>query len=384
MGQSHDGLVHGLPRRRPRPTPRARIAHRSNALALHGSRRQGPRRGEHDERAGAIANAVADALGRDDVELPLTAPRVWELLRLERVKPPPFDYARPETLEEALAELERGGEDAKPLAGGQSLVPLLNMRLARPSRARRPQPRRASTRSRANGALRRRRDGAPARDAETCRSSREALPHVGHVVTRNSGTVGGSIAHADPAAELPCASSRSAARSWSRAPAGAARSPPSEFFLAPFTTALEPGELVVETRLAAARPGRLRVRGARAAARRLRAVDGARAARVDGATCARRSRSAPWSTAAGWSVDCPPAPATRPRREAAAAARLVDPRHERVPPPRDAGARRARRPSGRSRGRRDRDRAHRERAASSARPSSRGCCSRTSCAIRSA
>ena len=76
----------------------------------------------------ALANAVADALGIDELELPLTPPRVWELL--QRMKPPPFRYERPETVEEAAALLAEHGDEAKVLAGGQSLVPVLNFRLA--------------------------------------------------------------------------------------------------------------------------------------------------------------------------------------------------------------------------------------------------------------
>ena len=78
----------------------------------------------------AIANAVADAIGVDGLELPLTPPRVWELLAM---KPPPFRYLRPETLEEAASLLAEHGDEAKVLAGGQSLVPILNFRLIRPT-----------------------------------------------------------------------------------------------------------------------------------------------------------------------------------------------------------------------------------------------------------
>ena len=163
------------------------------------------------------------------------------------MKPPPFDYVRPETLEEALAELGRGGEDAKPLAGGQSLVPLLNMRLARPSLLvdlNRVAGLDAVTRE--NGSVR---IGATVRQAgmPDLPLVREALPHVGHVATRNRGTVGGSVAHADPSAELAVAlvalggtvvvESRA-----SRRAIGAA-----DFFTGTFETALEPGELLVET-----------------------------------------------------------------------------------------------------------------------------------------
>ena len=124
------GTLHGLPLPAAADLPPLRIGHRGDPVAVHAARRQGARRGQHDEPPAAIANAVADALGRDDVELPLTPARVWELAA---VKPPPFEYRRAASVDEALALLEDGGADAKVLAGGQSLVPLLNMRLARPA-----------------------------------------------------------------------------------------------------------------------------------------------------------------------------------------------------------------------------------------------------------
>ena len=119
------------------------------------------------------------------------------------MKPAPFDYIRPETLDEALAELARGGEDAKPLAGGQSLVPLLNMRLLRPSLL--------VDLNRVTGLDEIHAEDGIVRVGATVRQAslrgiplvEEALPHVGHHVTRNRGTVGGSIAHADAAGELP-------------------------------------------------------------------------------------------------------------------------------------------------------------------------------------
>ncbi len=121
------------------------------------------------------------------------------------MKPPAFDYVRAESLAEALAALAEGGPDAKPIAGGQSLVPALNLRLVRPSLL--VDLNRAGLDGvSANGMLR---VGATTRQAALSRDDRvhplvrSALPFVGHFVTRNRGTVGGSIAHADGAAELP-------------------------------------------------------------------------------------------------------------------------------------------------------------------------------------
>jgi 2-furoyl-CoA dehydrogenase FAD binding subunit len=168
------------------------------------------------------------------------------------VKPVAFRYERPGSVEEA-AGLLREHEDAKVLAGGQSLVPMLNMRLARPSLLVDVNRLPLGEVSRKNGSWR---VGAIVRQADPRLAEipllAEALPYVGHFVTRNRGTVGGSIAHADAAAELPLclvALGGSVVTSSGRA------IPAAEFFVTHFTTALEPGELVVETLWPAAQPG---------------------------------------------------------------------------------------------------------------------------------
>jgi len=121
------------------------------------------------------------------------------------MKPAAFEYVAAHSLEEALAALQDGGEDAKPIAGGQSLVPALNMRLVRPTLL--VDLNRAGLDSiEANGVVRigaTVRQAALEHDPRTHPLLREALPHVGHFVTRNRGTVGGSVAHADGAAEIP-------------------------------------------------------------------------------------------------------------------------------------------------------------------------------------
>jgi carbon-monoxide dehydrogenase medium subunit len=163
------------------------------------------------------------------------------------VKPAPFDYFRPTSVEEAVALLAEH-EDAKPLAGGQSLVPMLNFRLARPTAVvdLGAIDELAGIRVE-NGGLR---VGAMTRQWDLEHSPeafpvlREALAHVGHTATRCRGTVGGSLVHADPTAELPvCALALGAELVTSRRVI-----PAEEFFLAVFTTALEPGELLVEVR----------------------------------------------------------------------------------------------------------------------------------------
>jgi CO/xanthine dehydrogenase FAD-binding subunit len=173
------------------------------------------------------------------------------------MKPAPFRYARSSSVDEALALLAEEGEEAKVLAGGQSLVPLLNMRMARPSTL--VDVNRIEELDRVaqeDGVLR---VGAIVRQnaLELLRVPllAECLPHVGHFVTRNRGTLGGSIAHADASAELPLAlaalggSVVVASRRGVRTLAG------DEFFVTHFTTALAPDELLVETRWPTAAPG---------------------------------------------------------------------------------------------------------------------------------
>lgn len=166
------------------------------------------------------------------------------------MKPPPFEYVRATSVDEALAALAEGGEDAKPIAGGQSLVPALNMRLVRPSLL--VDVNHAGLEGvSANGDLRigaTTRQAALAHDERVHPLVRQALPFVGHFVTRNRGTVGGSIAHADGAAELPLCLVALDGVVEAEGPGGRREVPAEEFFVTHFQTALEPGELLVETR----------------------------------------------------------------------------------------------------------------------------------------
>jgi carbon-monoxide dehydrogenase medium subunit/2-furoyl-CoA dehydrogenase FAD binding subunit len=170
------------------------------------------------------------------------------------VKPPQFEYRRPETLDEALALLREHGDEAKVLAGGQSLVPVLNMRLLRPGLV--VDVNRLAGLDRieaANGDVR---VGALVRQRALEESPltpqrlplvAEALPHVGHVVTRNRGTVGGSIVHADAAAELPLCLTVLGGAVMARSAEGTREVAADDFFITHFTSALAPGELVIET-----------------------------------------------------------------------------------------------------------------------------------------
>jgi CO/xanthine dehydrogenase FAD-binding subunit/aerobic-type carbon monoxide dehydrogenase small subunit (CoxS/CutS family) len=176
------------------------------------------------------------------------------------VKPPGFRYERPDTLAEALALLAEYGDDARPLAGGQSLVPMLNLRLASPAvvvdvngvpglDAVTAEDGRLTV-----GALTRQRtlEGSPA--AAAFGALADGLPLVGHVATRNRGTVGGSIAHADPAAELPLALLALGGSVVADGPAGRREIAAEALFEGFLTTTLQPDELVTDVRFPIPRP----------------------------------------------------------------------------------------------------------------------------------
>jgi carbon-monoxide dehydrogenase medium subunit len=170
------------------------------------------------------------------------------------VKPAPFAYRSAETVEEAVAALAELGEDARVLAGGQSLVPMLNLRLARPSALVDVGRVAALSGISVNGALRL---GATTRQADALRSGLvaeraplliEALRHVGHPATRSRGTVGGSIAHADPAAELPAVLLALDGEAIVVSSGGERVIPAASLFVGPFATTLAEGELLTAVR----------------------------------------------------------------------------------------------------------------------------------------
>jgi len=164
------------------------------------------------------------------------------------VKPAAFAYERPESLDDAVAAL--GAEGAKVLAGGQSLVPALNMRVVRPellvdiNRVVEIDNVAETDGVLAVGALVRQADPRLRRHPLLA----QALPHVGHYVTRNRGTVCGSLAHADAAAELPLCLVLCGGRVVAASARGRREIAAAELFLGPYTTTLEPDELVVESR----------------------------------------------------------------------------------------------------------------------------------------
>lgn len=179
------------------------------------------------------------------------------------MKPAPFHYDDPETIEEALAILDSEPDDTFVLAGGQSLIPMLNLRLARPARLvdinRVVELDHIHERDGALyiGALTRQRalERSPLVAARTPMLA-EAISHVGHTAIRTRGTIGGSLAHADPAAELPVACVALGAVVHVRSAARGSRAIPArELFLTHFTTALEPDELLCTVEVPGDPPG---------------------------------------------------------------------------------------------------------------------------------
>jgi len=173
------------------------------------------------------------------------------------MKPPPFAYAAPDTLEEAVGLLTEHAEaEPRVLAGGQSLIPLMNFRLAKPGYL-------VDLRNVAGlSGIRRDGDvlviGAMTRMAEVERSPEvavaaplvtEAVGQVAHAPVRNCGTVGGSLAHADPAAELPAVALALDADLVAAGPGGTRVIPAAEFFTGPYSTALAADEILTEIRL---------------------------------------------------------------------------------------------------------------------------------------
>ena len=178
------------------------------------------------------------------------------------MKPAPFAYHRPDSVEGALALLAEHGYDAKLLAGGQSLVPAMNFRLAAPAVLidlnRIPGLDaivQAEGGVRIGAMVRQRAAERSALLAERAPLIAETLPWVAHAQIRNRGTMGGSIAHADPAAELPAVMLALRARLHLRGPGGMRTVAADDFFTGLFGTTLEPEEMLVEIEIPTATPG---------------------------------------------------------------------------------------------------------------------------------
>ena len=178
------------------------------------------------------------------------------------MKPPRFDYHAPATVDEAVGLLARYGGDAKILAGGQSLMPMLNFRLARPdalvdvNRIAALAYIREDNGTIAFGAMTRQRtiEFSPVVAAKLP-LLREATRWVGHLPIRSRGTIGGSIAHADPSAEYPAVLTALAGEVIVQGPRGRRSVKAGDLFETYLTTTLAPEELVVEVRLPAMAAG---------------------------------------------------------------------------------------------------------------------------------
>jgi carbon-monoxide dehydrogenase medium subunit len=177
--------------------------------------------------------------------------------RVEAMKPAPFDYCCPDSVDEALEVLSTRAGEAKVMAGGQSLVPMLNFRVVRPelivdvSRLLELE----YVRERADGGLT---IGALTRHRVLETSPLvvrrfpvipETMKHVAHLAIRNRGTIGGSLSHADPAAELPMLVRLLDATIVARSTRGERSIPAADFFVGPLTSALREDELVVRIEL---------------------------------------------------------------------------------------------------------------------------------------
>jgi carbon-monoxide dehydrogenase medium subunit len=172
------------------------------------------------------------------------------------VKPPRFTYHDPTTVAETTALLAQHGDDAKLLAGGQSLMPMLNFRLVRPGHV--VDINRVADLDHVSAAAGGLRLGAMVRQRaierstvirERCPLLSEAIVQVGHPQIRNRGTIGGSLVHADPAAELPGVMVALEARLVLERATGRRTLNAFEFFRAMLTTAIEPDEMLVEVQV---------------------------------------------------------------------------------------------------------------------------------------
>lgn len=174
------------------------------------------------------------------------------------MKLPAFDYATPETVEEAVALLAAGGGNARPISGGQTLLPILAFRMAAPAQlvdlrklkgldgiSITPQGTTLGARVRWCDIE----ESAALKAAQPLLA--EAITHVAHYQVRKRGTVGGSLAHCDPAAEMPCLAVALDATIVIHGSKGVRRLPAGQFILGALHTALEPDEIITAVELPA-------------------------------------------------------------------------------------------------------------------------------------
>ncbi len=170
------------------------------------------------------------------------------------MKPPPFEYIVAESVEHALEQMAKHGDAAKLLAGGQSLIPAMNFRVLQPSvliDLNRIEDleyiKRSDDGALVVGAMTRQRDLERSQDVQRIAPLLyEAMPHIAHPQIRTRGTIGGSLAHADPAAELPAVAIAAGASMRASGPNGDRWIEAKDFFEGMFSTALGPDEMLVE------------------------------------------------------------------------------------------------------------------------------------------
>jgi 2-furoyl-CoA dehydrogenase FAD binding subunit len=174
------------------------------------------------------------------------------------MKPCAFEYFNPQSVQEAIELLDRYGDEAKIIAGGQSLVPMMNFRLARPeilidiSAIKELEYIKTEGDELVIGALARERDIEQSPLVlEKWPFLSKAISFIGHSAIRNRGTIGGSLVHADPSAEIPTSLCALNGNVKVVGPSGEKILEPEEFFLTYLTTSLEPSDLLVEVRIPA-------------------------------------------------------------------------------------------------------------------------------------
>ncbi|KKL77196.1 hypothetical protein LCGC14_2037310 [marine sediment metagenome] len=174
------------------------------------------------------------------------------------MKPCAFEYFNPQSVEEAIELLDRYGDEGKIIAGGQSLVPMMNFRLARPeilidiNGIKELEYIKTETDELVIGALTRERDieQSPL-VVEKWPILSKGISFIGHSAIRNRGTIGGSLVHADPSAEIPTSLYALNGNVKVVGPSGEKILEPEEFFMTYLTTSLEPSDLLVEVRIPA-------------------------------------------------------------------------------------------------------------------------------------
>ncbi|MGH3230330.1 MAG: FAD binding domain-containing protein [Streptosporangiaceae bacterium] len=173
---------------------------------------------------------------------------------------PAFEYVAAGSYDEAVRLLAENSDEAKILAGGQSLMPMLNLRLAHPELLIDINPADQRPPAVENGVLR-----LPALTRhrvlledpvvrQHCPLLADAIRYVGNVRVRNRGTIAGSLAHADPTSEIGCCALATGARVVARGPAGERTVPASDLFAGYWSTTLDPAEIITDVLIPAARP----------------------------------------------------------------------------------------------------------------------------------